>query len=420
MDTTYTRRDVLKTGTVAGIGASIAGCSQLTGGGGDTLKLGAINPLSGPSAQFGEMVQEVQSAWADQINENGGIDVGGEMLEVEIVEYDDEAKNDQARSAAERLATVDEVSAIISTWRSTGAIAVYPIIQDNEIVTWTGGMTPEVNEPGSHMFRLLPSTAGETWPGMNVIRNEFDDVQNVGLLAEEGDWGDDTQEFMNWWFSENEGDWVDLGRFPFSQEDFSSFITRARSEYENGNIDALYIQTWASAMDQFIMQQHDAGLYEDMPIFTGTGLSDFGSVGSIGAAMEGVHTLLINRRPMAAGQSDAVRETLSDESMEQFEAYEALDAPVSPIGLYAYSEAEITRQAIEMAGSTNSADIREVLTDEEFTIAQGDYEFGDTAQPAASGAYARYTADGDTPVVDDVAWTGSVPPVVNIPPEIDL
>jgi branched-chain amino acid transport system substrate-binding protein len=419
------RRAFLKTsGAVATVGlASLAGCINSFGGSGNKIKLGAINPLSGPASELGQTVQKVQKGWEKNINNNGGIKVDGEQRKVNLIEYDDESKNSQARSAMEKLATVDKVSGVVSTFRSSGALAVAPLAKEYTIPVFTAGMTPKVNEPGSCVFRHLPSTAGEALPNLNLISNKWGDIQTIGVIAEEGDWGNDTLNLMEWWFHKagNKGDFKALGRFSFSQQDFSSFITKLDNAYEQGNIDAVYVQTWASALEQFMIQQNKAGLNKKMPIITGTGLADFASVDNIGSGMDNAYTETQSRKMMIADDYSAIRETIDDEVYQNYKTYEELGLPKVPIALHAYTFCESMAAAIESTGSTDSADIRKTLvnTDEGFTTSIGKFTYADNGQPAAPITNIAYEYKNGSPAVKEVPWSGTLPPVVNIPPKVD-
>ncbi|MFC6766499.1 ABC transporter substrate-binding protein [Natrinema soli] len=407
------RSFLVKSGVTAGGIIGLAGC---LGGDSDAIQLGAINPLSGSAAAYGELATETQGAWVDRVNENGGLEVGDSTREVEIVEYDDESSNDQAQSAAQRLATVDNVSMILSSWRSNGAIAINPTINSNQIPTFTHGFTPQVNEDGTYMLRLTVSTVMDAYPALQLV-SESDDIDTVGVIAEEGDWGDDTLDLMEWWFETdgNPGSYENLGRFSFDQQDFSSFITSAR----NSGVDALYVQTWASAMQRFILQQNREGLNDDMPILTGLGGADYNDLGEVGNAMENVHALGVYTR-LSYADNEEIRSTISDEALSQFEEYQEMDTPDHPTAYNVYADAQAAQYAIEEAGSTDGSDLREALVDNEFTTILGNATINDKGQPAIPAAYIKFGTDDDEAIVDTVEWSGQLPAITSIPPEVDL
>src|SRR5690625_2671426 len=61
---------------------------------GDTIKIGATLPLTGPSAATGEYVKDGYEYWVEQVNENGGL--LGKKVELKIV--DD--KSDEAEAVS--------------------------------------------------------------------------------------------------------------------------------------------------------------------------------------------------------------------------------------------------------------------------------------------------------------------------------
>lgn len=411
------RRAFLRRSTGVGVTATIgglAGCTAITGGE-ETITLGAINPLSGPAAQFGEISSEVQGTWAENINDDGGIDIGGESREIEIVEYDDESDNSEARAAAERLATVDEVSAILSLWRSNGTLAAQDIIEENEVPTFTHGLTPAVNHDNASIFRVQNSTYMDALPAFQYI-SESDEIENVAFIAEEGDWGDDILDFAQWWFrdSDHAGDYVELGRFPFSQEDFSSYITNIRNEYDQGNIDAVYIHTWATAMQQFLIQQNRQGLNDEVPIFSGGGATEYIDYETVGDALNNLVGQLVYAR-MLFRDDEGIE--LPDVALEMYDQYNSLgDLPDTPVAHIVYSECKVIEDVLRNADSADSATIREGLVGNTFDTMIGPIEMADNGQPSIPSLLVRF--DGNQ--IGEQLASRTLPPIVSIPPEQDI
>ena len=93
-----------------------------------TIKIGTIAPKTGPLAAGANVTHwpNVQ-LWAHQVNEAGGIDVGGEKMMVEIVEYDDKTNPGEHIKLAQRLAEVDKVDFIIAPYGTGFNLAAAPI-----------------------------------------------------------------------------------------------------------------------------------------------------------------------------------------------------------------------------------------------------------------------------------------------------
>src|SRR5512138_1971444 len=61
----------------------------------DTIKIAITGPFSGGSAPMGTSMRDGAKLAIAEINAAGGIDVGGRKLRIDVVERDDEAKNER-------------------------------------------------------------------------------------------------------------------------------------------------------------------------------------------------------------------------------------------------------------------------------------------------------------------------------------
>ena len=75
----------------------------------ETYKIGFIGPLTGATSMYGNAVMNGAAMYFEEVNKNGGIN----GRQVEFIALDSEGDKAKAKNAYERLATVDEVSAII-------------------------------------------------------------------------------------------------------------------------------------------------------------------------------------------------------------------------------------------------------------------------------------------------------------------
>ncbi|MDA0319875.1 MAG: amino acid ABC transporter substrate-binding protein [Paracoccaceae bacterium] len=92
------------------------------------IKLGAIAPKTGGLAGGAVVTQwpNVQ-LWVEQVNARGGLNVAGEMMTIELVEYDDKTNPGEHIKLAQRLATQDEVDFIVAPYGTGFNIAAAPI-----------------------------------------------------------------------------------------------------------------------------------------------------------------------------------------------------------------------------------------------------------------------------------------------------
>lgn len=111
---------------------AFAGCSpqatQTPTGTGETVvvRIGAIVPLTGGTAFFGECQKAGYELAMDYINENGGIkSLGG--AQIELIVADSQGKPEVGTTEFERLVTVENVDAMIGTYNSNVAAACAPL-----------------------------------------------------------------------------------------------------------------------------------------------------------------------------------------------------------------------------------------------------------------------------------------------------
>ncbi len=81
----------------------------------DSIKVAITGPFSGGSAPMGASMRDGAKLAISEINAAGGISVGGKKLKIEIIERDDEAKNDRGALIAQELASMDDLSGVIGS-----------------------------------------------------------------------------------------------------------------------------------------------------------------------------------------------------------------------------------------------------------------------------------------------------------------
>lgn len=120
------RRTALKLAAAAFVaGSMLGGVAQAQ----ETLKFGASAPKTGPLAG-GSTVSHWPAIqlWVHDVNERGGIDVGGTKRKVEVIEYDDQTNGEVAIKNIQRLATVDKVDFLVAPYSTGLNIAAAPVI----------------------------------------------------------------------------------------------------------------------------------------------------------------------------------------------------------------------------------------------------------------------------------------------------
>ncbi len=94
----------------------------------DTIKIGWAISKSGPFAA-GAAVTTLPNyqVWVKDVNDKGGLTVGGKKMKIEVIEYDDRSNSEEMVKAVERLATQDKVDFILPPWSTGMNLAAAPV-----------------------------------------------------------------------------------------------------------------------------------------------------------------------------------------------------------------------------------------------------------------------------------------------------
>ena len=235
-----TQLAALLTATLAGTGAQAQG---------DTLKIGVILPMTGPSASTGRQIDAAIKLWMAQ---NGG-KAGGKKLEVII--KDDAGVADTTRRLAQELVVNDKVLVLAGFGLTPLALATAPIATQSKtpMVVMAAG-TSSITEASPYIVRTsftLPQAAvsmGE-WAAKNKIKKVVTLVSDFGP-------GNDAEKFFVSQFTLNGGNVVDKLRTPLRSPDFAPVLQKVRDAAP----DALFVFLPSGQGAQFMKQFGERGL----------------------------------------------------------------------------------------------------------------------------------------------------------------
>jgi branched-chain amino acid transport system substrate-binding protein len=123
-----------------------------------TIRLGAAVSETGRYAREGSDTREGYGLWEKWVNEEyGGIRVGDDRYEVEIIYYDDESDADQVANLTERLITDDEVDFMLGPYASDLTMGASAIAEQHGVLMVEGnGASEAIFERGfQNVFGVL-------------------------------------------------------------------------------------------------------------------------------------------------------------------------------------------------------------------------------------------------------------------------
>lgn len=112
-----------------------------SGGGDDTIRIGAALPLSGKHANVGGFFRDGYQLAVEEANAAGGVEIDGVRRPIELRVYDDKSDASISPSLLERLIAVDGAVALLSGYST-------PLVQAQVIVPMRRGI-PFMNAGGA-------------------------------------------------------------------------------------------------------------------------------------------------------------------------------------------------------------------------------------------------------------------------------
>ena len=94
---------------------------------GDTIKIGLMDPFSGPGAGNGEIYFLVAAWVAHDLNKRGGIMVDGKMKKIELIKGDTLTQPAKTKKEAERLCLEEKVDALHGTTGSHISVVIQTV-----------------------------------------------------------------------------------------------------------------------------------------------------------------------------------------------------------------------------------------------------------------------------------------------------
>lgn len=241
-----TRRHSLAALALAAVAAFLAGPASAQS---DTVKIGVILPMTGPSASTGRQIDAAIKLWMAQ----NGSKAGGKK--VEVVVKDDAGVADTTRRLAQEMVVNDKVVALAGFGLTPLALATAPIAtQSKTPMVVMAAATSSITEASPFIVRssfTLPQAAVSIaeWAAKNKIRKV------VTLVTDYGP-GNDAEKFFVSQFQLNGGTIAEKLRTPLRGADFAPVLQKVRDL----SPDALFVFLPSGQGAQFMKQFGERGL----------------------------------------------------------------------------------------------------------------------------------------------------------------
>lgn len=355
------------------------------GGGGDTLKIAILAPLSGDVATFGESTRDGAMMAIEEWNADGG--VLGKQIET-IVE-DSQCSAEAAVSAANKVIDQDGVKFIIGAVCSSASIPISEVAMANGVLQMSPTSTNPsvtVDEFGKTKGLIFRACFIDPFQGTVAAKFALDNLgaQTAAVLLDQGnDYVRGLAEYFRDAFEAGGGQVVVWETYTGEDQDFSAILTKVK----DANPDILYLPDYYSTVNLIAAQAREKGITATMLGGDGWDSPDL----DMEAVDGGYHTNHYS--------ADDPRPEVQD-FVKQYEA--KYGAVPDALATLAYDATNILLLAMEEAGSTDPAAVAKALEDMSFDVVSGHISYDELHNPIKAAAI-LHIQDGKSIYMDTIA-----------------
>lgn len=310
----------------------VSGCGETTS---KTVEIGAILPLTGDGAKYGEEARNGIELALEEIGKD----------KMRVVYEDDLGTSSGAVSAFNKLTATNKVPAIIGPMYSSTALAIAPLAERKQVVVLSpSASSPALTTAGDYFFRNWPSDIFEGGEMARYARKELG-LTRVAILAVNLDYGAGLTNVFRIIFEAEGGTVTTVESYDQGATDFRTQLTKIVAT----NPEAVYLPGYYAEIGLALRQARELGIRTRF--FSSVGFDNPKVLEIAGNAAEGV----VFARPYYDPESsDPIVKNFVSSFTKKYR---------SPPGVYAahaYEALRIMHKAIESGGKT-ADDIKRAL-----------------------------------------------------------
>lgn len=269
---------------------------------GDSVKIGLNIEITGDKPKVGEQSKFAAEMFQAEVNEAGGIDIGGRKYQIELVIEDNNATPDGAVAAANKLISQDNILIMVGPNPSNAAVPAGEVANNNEtpmISPWSTNPNTTLNRPWVFRAPFLDPFQGPVVA--NFATNQFGADQACVLFDVASDYPKGLADNFKtaWEALHGAGSVVAFESFTTGDQDFSAQLTKIKS----AGCDVLFTPQYYQEVPLIVSQSKDLGI--TMPIVGSDSWGDPQLLELCGANCEGYY---FSTHYVASGAKGATKE----------------------------------------------------------------------------------------------------------------
>ena len=228
-----------------------------------TINVGLIAELTGDMPAVGASCKNAAEMAIKEINDAGGIQIGGKKVKLLLIVEDNAGKADQSAAAAQKLITQDEVIAIIGPNASRYAIPAAEVAESSGTILITPWSTnPKAtldtitNKPKKYIFRAAFIDPFQGKVLAKFAREDMKAVTAAALYDVASDYNKGIAEVFKESFEKRGGKVVAFETYTTNDKDFSAQLTKIKSAHP----DVIFLPNYYSEVPLQVQQAHRLGI----------------------------------------------------------------------------------------------------------------------------------------------------------------
>lgn len=356
------------------------------------VKIGVVTPISGTYAGIGQQVQWGLELAAAEINAAGGIN--GE--EIQLIYEDSEANPAVAVQKAEKLFSVEDVDFLTGTVNSGATLAVGQVAERADkllatTVSFSDAITGEKCSP--NVFRVN-ARAGQQSAALAAWVEQQKPGAKVFYLGPDYEMGRSTVAAFKSNAEAVGAESTGEVFAPLGAKDYSQYFGHIRS----ARPELLYTSVAGNDTVRLFTQMQDFGVREGLTILGASGTVTSQNINAIGDAAEGFIT--------GVGYSTLIDSDENKDFVARFN--EAYGADPDLYGADSYGILFAYKAAVEKAGSTDTAAVRDALSGLSWQTPQGTKTIREGDHQAIQPMYVVQVKDGKFTIADAIAGEDAI------------
>ncbi|MEI7670810.1 MAG: ABC transporter substrate-binding protein [Deltaproteobacteria bacterium] len=321
------------------------------------IKVGLMFGLTGAASPVGPVQLQGAKLAVKEINEKGGVNLGGKKIPLEFVVKDDETKPDIAIRRYRELLSEDKVHGVVGSTFAPIAAALNKEVQKNPTVYYAACVSPiamfKKGDLAPSTFGILGDAYSIGYAGAAYIINELG-LKNIYFFAPAYAFGWDQYAGAKD-AAAKYGAKIDYSEAPVGTSDFSSYILKIAEKKP----DIVMMAQWGVDAISVLKQSNELGLNKKTKIWFDWMTQVFGS-GVPVEAMEGVYSLMFWNWNLD-GLADATVVKATKDFVARFQKEYGEGEVPDPYAAVAYISVKELVRGIELAQSVDTKAVTAAL-----------------------------------------------------------